>query len=167
MFRDTINTMASRTQNNRKWLGWLLTIVMIVLALPSGASWQCLDGTACPSGCPMLQDSRSRMTSCKSPTGQHCALCAPRITAVVISLHHGDTLSCTTPKCVVRVSERPASTMQHGVEFHVPLLALPPPARFAFVINEPSIPASFPIRLPFFPQRFLRPASGRAPPVSL
>ena len=54
--------------------------------------------------------------------------------------------------------------LQHGVEFHVPLLALPPPARFVFAANETDVPILFPTRLQFYPQRFLRPASGRAPP---
>ncbi len=166
---DTISTMTSRTQNNRRWIGWLLTLAMVVLALPSGASWQCLDGTPCPANCPMLRASSSRTASCATSSGKHCSLCTPRAAALITSPHHGSAIACTSPKCVVRVSERPASTLQQGVKFHVPLLALPPPApvQFTFVISETTLLISFPIRLYFYPQRFLRPASGRAPPASV
>ena len=161
--------MTSRVQNNRRWIGWLLTLAMIVLAMPSGASWQCLDGTPCPANCPMLRESSSRTASCATPLGKHCSLCASRTAAVITSPYHGSALSCTSPKCVVRVSERPASTLQHGVEFHIPLFALPPPSpvRFTFAFSETIVQVSFPTRLYFYPQRFLRPASGRAPPASV
>lgn len=167
-FRDIISAMTSRMQNNRRWIGWLLTLATIVLAMPPGASWQCLDGTPCPSNCPMLWASRSHMASCAAPSGMHCSLCAPRATVARQPYRRGSAMSCTSPKCVARVSERPVSTLQQGVEFHVPLLALPPPpVHFTFVVNETTIPVSFPIRLFFYPQCFLRPASGRAPPASV
>lgn len=158
--------------NNRKWVGWLLTLTLLFLTLPSGAAWQCLDGTPCTSNCPMLQGSHSHNVSCKALTKNscsHCSLCTPAAATRVTISRHAASLSCTSSKCVVKVSEHPASTLQHGLDLPLPLLALPPPApaHLRSIVIESTFHITFPIRLCFYPQRFLRPASGRAPPVSI
>ena len=164
--------MSFRAPNNRIWVGWLLTLTLLFLTLPSGAAWQCLDGTPCPSNCPMLQGSRFPDVSSKSLTKSscsHCSHCTSAVSTRVTGLRRDISLSCTSSKCVVRVSEHPASTLQHGLDLPMPLLALPPPApaHLAFIILKSSFLITFPIRLCFYPQRFLRPVSGRAPPIFL
>jgi len=166
--------MSFRIQNNRRWIGWLLTLTLLFLALPSGAAWQCLDGTPCPFNCPMLQHSSSDTIACATLAGTPCSRCShctpaasySSVTSTKSFTHHSTSLSCTSSKCVVKVSERPASTLQQGIEWHMPLLALPPPpARLPFIVCIAVSPVSFQNRLSFYPQRFLRSASDRAPPI--
>ena len=84
---------------------------------------------------------------------------------VIKASANGD-CACSTPHCVLRVSERPVSTLQEGVKFFVPLLALPPPTVVATpLFSVTSVALLTASDLSFYPQRFLRPDFGRAPPL--
>ena len=171
--------MMMHSLSNRRWIGILLTFALLFVALPSGASWQCLDGTPCPDNCPMLSSSRPIAGSCANVSGMHCSLCAsqaavcvPHRAHLVVSGHSGRAfserlLSCPTSHCVLRAAERPASVLQSGVEFPAPLLALPPPSPFVSSLPCLSSSISFTAFSIFHQQHSLSAASGRAPPIVL
>jgi hypothetical protein len=153
---------------SRRLAGWFLTLALLVMALPSSsASWQCLDGTPCPAVCLMKHRAKSAVSSCApDSSGKHCQMCPAG--AVIRKNTASAPSSCTSSTCVLRISERAASTLQEGVKFFAPLLAMPPPAYTVVspLPVEPNALVTAPI-LCFFPQRFLRPCLGRAPPVLL
>lgn len=155
--------------HNRRGIGWLLTLALLVLTLPSGASWQCLDGTPCPHDCPMPHGTQTPSvavsTTTQASTCIHCTAC-PSNAAISLPQTPGKSTNCTTSQCVLRVSEQPVSVVQSGVEIPAPLLALPPPPVVVCPVNVAST-SNFTPYLCFYPQRFLRPFSGRAPPVLL
>lgn len=97
---------------NRIRITWLLTVAFALMALPSGASWQCLDGHACPPDCTMQQARTTKRSSashaCCLPqkergTGStHCALCSearPEYAKVKER--------CTSSVCVLRIQAKP------------------------------------------------------------
>lgn len=158
----------TRTYNRIVW-SWLVVLALLMMTLPSGASWQCLNGTPCPANCPMLRDQKAvKALSCVSPATAHCSHCAPSSLATHVAGRQKLKSVCATPVCVLRYSSHPTSSLTHKQMLTLPLLALPPPAPFpvALVCTEPtSLSVSAPLL--FYPQRFLRPTSGRAPPVWL
>lgn len=149
---------------NRRWIGLLLAMALVVLTLPSHASWQCLDGTRCPLNCPMLRAVPSDHNTCMLKMSVHCSMCTAHIAALS---QKNRTVHCTSLPCVLRVAEQPASSLKNGVEIYVPLLAMPPPALFTPPFVRISTDVVFSPLLPFYPQRFLRPNFGRAPPICL
>lgn len=160
--------MTRHRNNHRRWAGWLLTLALLVMAMPSGASWQCLNGTPCPNDCPMLhKNNEASVQNCSmsSVAAPHCSHC-PTAPAVLLPAHKTHGTTCTTPQCVVRV--RPHSTISLADKqiLTLPMLALPPPSQ-VMAVPTASVGLSTPIALVFYPQRFLRPCAGRAPPFRL
>lgn len=157
--------MELRRTQKRRGMGWLLALALLVLAVPSGASWQCLNGTPCPSDCPMLRGIRTSLPQCAADAAVHCSRCHPAGPMISALSSHGQVF-CTTPQCVLRVNTKPAATLRQKQAVPLPLLALPPPAPVS-VLTVAVATISCPTSLPFYPQRFLRPHFGRAPPVLL
>lgn len=159
--------MVAPFRYNRKWVSWLLMLTMMALTLSSSASWQCLDGKLCDTACAMPHGLMSQTVSAADTATSLCSHCPPATTPVLTSIQqNGSDCACTTPQCVLRVSERPASALQDGVKFFAPLLALPPPMAFVSPVATETV-AVFSPSFCFYPQRFLRPHFGRAPPVRL
>lgn len=159
--------MQSLIWHSRKLVAWLLTLALLVIALPSGASWQCQDGTPCPSDCKMHHGATPRASDSVVSFEPHCSRCPTGSVAALTSIGYEDSnCSCTAPQCLLRVSERPASSLQEGMKFFAQMLTLPLPVIIdsPFAVETASIAT---IYLCFYPQRFLRPFSGRAPPTIL
>jgi hypothetical protein len=158
-----------RTDNRKVW-SWFLVLALLVMTLPSRASWQCLNGTPCPANCPMLSWGHKTDTTlnCASSAAAHCAHCT---TGSFASSATGRRLRsvCATPVCILRYSSQPTSSLSTQQMLTLPLLALPPPSSPSPVTIVLVTPVSVfvPAPLLFYPQRFLRPTSGRAPPVWL
>jgi hypothetical protein len=151
----------------RRWIGWLLTLAMVALTLSANASWQCLDGKPCDPACAMPHGLTSQPISAVETATSSCSHCPTAAASALASIQQNvSDCACTTPQCVLRVAERPASTLQDGVKFFAPLLAMPPPAVLVSPVATETI-AVFQPSLCFYPQRFLRPHFGRAPPVLL
>jgi hypothetical protein len=153
--------------DNRKLWGWLLALALLVMTLPSGASWQCLNGTPCPANCPMLKSStKASVQNCAAPAASaHCSHCSAASPAARVTGNQ-HRVACTTPVCVLRYSSQPTISLTNKQILTLPLLALPPPSPVAAApVKAASVPV--PTTLSFYPQRFLRPTSGRAPPVWL
>ena len=160
--------MIASLRYNRKWVSWLLMLTMMALTLSSSASWQCLDGKPCGTACAMPHGLTSQAVSADNATTSSCSHCPPAAAPVVSASiqQRGSNCVCKTAQCVLRVSERPASALQDGVKFFVPLLAMPPPVVFVSPVATETVAVFSPSHC-FYPQRFLRPHFGRAPPVSL
>ena len=169
--------MSTGSIHNRKWLAWLLSAAFVLMTLPSVATWQCLDGHACPPGCTMqhmgenakANGSSSPRSCCllknsKEDGSQHCALCT--------SANSKNSLvkeRCTSPMCVLRTIEKPDSSATVGAHFvfHLDTNSVLLPAASYTLVPEETVTISFgSSRAP--PDRlFVRVSSPRAPPVCL
>lgn len=154
------------TDKCRVW-GWLLTLALLAMALPSGASWQCLNGTPCPRNCPMLRpgSDAARRVPASVFAASHCSHCSSTTASAPLA-HSGQCFSCSTPQCVLRVPARPMGSLTAKQIFTMPMLALPPPAP-AIVAPVETLPLFTSASPACAPQHFQRPASGRAPPTRL
>ena len=152
---------------NRKWVCWSLAIALLLMGTVSRASWQCLDGKPCDANCQMQHRIEGNMSVCTAPKSERCSYCHTTSMLTLAATQKGKSgCACTTPQCVMHVSDHPASSLQNGVKWVSPLWALlPPVTAFAPIsIKSASISTSI---LSFYPQRFLRILSGRAPPIVL
>jgi hypothetical protein len=156
--------MFSLSTQNRRWAGWLLTLAFVFMTLPAHFGWQCLDGTPCPVKCPMGRNVSSPTTAQIKPAESECMRCHSASNAIVVTPPASETLSTMT--CVLKADTQPVVTLVERTHFILPLLALPPPQREPVVVSV-STPLTLPETLFFLPQRFLRPQSGRAPPIHL
>ena len=159
--------MQSLIWHNRRLTAGLLILAFLVMALPSGASWQCMDGKPCDADCKMPHGATPRASDSVVSFEPHCSHCPTDSVAALTSISYKDShCSCTTPQCVLRVFEHPASSLQEGMKVFAPMLALSPPAIIVspVAVETASIATTY---LCFYPQRFLRPFSGRAPPTIL
>lgn len=167
--------MRRRFLPNRRWVGWLLSIAFVLMTLSSEASWQCLDGHACPPGCTMQHTDgdvkhASMPRACcllrnsKGTGAVHCALCAGAGPEYARGKER-----CTSPICVLRVKQKPeisrATPAYFAFDLDTNTILLPIPA--PVLIPEEMVPLSFGSpRAP--PERIVvRPSSPRAPPVLL
>ena len=154
-------------RHNRTWVSFVLMLAIAVMGTGSGASWQCADGKPCDVNCKMLHGASSKA---HAHAAAHEGVCSHCPTAPSRSLNSsgsgGAGCSCTTPRCVLRVSEKPSSSLQEGVRLIAPTPAvLPVIATVPLdVINLDRAPA---VGLSLLARRFLRPLSGRAPPSLL
>ena len=147
---------------NRRLISWLLMLALFCVALPSGASWQCANGLPCPLDCPLLTGGTAK-SDCANVSPAHCAKCAAPSTSIAVGKA---SRLCPLSQCQLRVQTKPDAALTHKHLFTLPLLALPPPAQPQFTVySADRIAFSCPLPLAFFPQRFLRPYSGRAPPA--
>lgn len=159
--------MGYRRLNNRRGIGWLLTLALLAMGLPSGATWQCLNGTPCPANCPMLRggaakraDRSTVQRATESPRCSHCVAEA-RLPGIA---SHAPTPACSTPGCVLLVHGHTPAALAESQHLLIPLLALPPPA--VQVVAPPLSRRFSPsVSLLLNPERFLRPCAGRAPPI--
>lgn len=146
---------------NRRLMGWLLTLSLLVMTLPVNASWQCLNGSPCPPKCPMLTGEQAQQPI----TQPHCSLCPTEQKTTVTA---SKTRLCPLSQCVLKVRPQPEATLTdkegfHGVS-HALIVQSPEPIE-AFVIE--SLPLLNTPLLCFYPQRFYRPHPARAPPTLL
>lgn len=149
--------------HKQRLIGWLLTFTLLILALPSDASWQCLNGTPCPQNCPLIGQSAPVSQPGVQPVA-HCAKCH---FAPTLAPPPGRETRCTSSPCILRIHTKPAASLSAKIIHFPPVLALPPPSTpISFFCSE-TAPVSFPLPFLFYPQRFLPPYVGRAPPVSL
>jgi len=165
--------MRRRSLYNRRWVAWLLSIAFVLMTLPSRATWQCLDGHACPPDCTMqhmgenAQCSPSPHACCLSQSskgtgGVHCALCSG-----AGSKNAQIKERCTSPVCVLRTISKPdisaAATVHFVFECDKNAILLPLPS--LVIVPEETVFLSFGTpRAP--PNRVIvRLYSPRAPPV--
>ncbi len=165
--------MRGRSLPNRRGVAWLLSVAFILMASVSGASWQCLDGHACPSGCTMQRvgagtHGNASLPACCRPRQSggmgmaHCALCSSA------SPKHAQMRErCTSPVCVLRVQVKPDINTQAHFHFVFDTTAVLLPCAAPALLPEQAAPLTFGSpRAP--PGRMvLRPSSPRAPPTLL
>lgn len=169
--------MKRRSLHNRRWVAWLLSMAFVLMTLPSGASWQCLDGHPCPPGCTMqhrggnpdAKGSASPHACCLPQTSAnagaaHCALCASARPE-----HAQIKERCTSPICVLRVQAKPDISTPAPVHFVLDFdtTAILLPVSSPMLVPEETASVSFGSpRAP--PDRFVvRLHSPRAPPILL
>jgi hypothetical protein len=152
--------MPRNSPHNRRWLAWILTIALLAASVVSNASWQCLDGKLCPSGCPMFRAASSHCSAC-APKAERCPMCRPPVSLAPAA---GSRVACTSASCVLRISERPAARLQGALQIVPALLPQPPPV--VAELEPSAAPVVVPAEQDVFPERSLRPSSGRSPPVS-
>lgn len=113
--------MKRRSLHNQRGIAWLLSMAFVLLTLPSGASWQCLDGHPCPTGCTMQHregnGAASPRACCMARKGAHagtapCALCSSARPG-----HSQINEGCTSPICVLRVKAKPEISALAHVHF--------------------------------------------------
>lgn len=155
-------------RRNCRWLCWVQVIVIFAMTTASGASWQCLDGSRCALGCKMPHGITALVPTSASPTEAHCLRCPTASDSVQRLPRAGDLTSvCTAPYCVLRIADQLASSfsLRSRVDITPPndVLASEPVDVTALEARVYEVVAP----LEFFPQRFLRPHSGRAPPILL
>lgn len=161
--------MRLRKYDNRRAIGWLLTLALLAMGLPSRATWQCLNGTPCPANCPILRGNppisgmhSSFQTGKKTSQCAHCAVAQP--TGAVTSSTKAP--GCSSPRCVLIVRSHATIALAAAQHFIMPLLALPPPvlpmAASTLAILLPTSTTLLPL-----PERYLHSCSGRAPPLPL
>ncbi len=155
-----------RQTYNRRLVGWLLTLALFVMALPSRAILQCPAGTPCGGDCPMLRHTTAGGRRIQTPPAARCSHCAPATTANHAALSAVKTL-CASQRCVLRADTRPAATLAGAFVILLPLLALPPPAAYSFVCFDALATICYSNPICSLPHRSARPHPGRAPPVRL
>jgi hypothetical protein len=160
--------MESWLTHNRKLIGYVLSLLLLAMALPPRASWQCLNGTPCPANCPMLRSDHvltAARCSMSSGAAGHCSRCAP-VSSVfpIVRAEHG--VVCTSQQCVLRYRAQATGSLASKQILTLPLLALPPPVVVIVAPAEPCVPfvAATPV---FHLHCFLKPPSDRAPPFRL
>ena len=153
--------------HNRKWVCLLVSMALLLVGTASGASWQCLDGKPCPLDCKMQHGGTPNATTSIATAPAHCSHCPSGTAPLQITNPLGRSgLACTTPQCVIRISDHPTSSLQDQAKFYPLALAMPPP------IDQVTSPTVIMVLAPttylgFYPQRFLRPFLGRGPPTTL
>lgn len=168
LWREYNRSTMKTTLQNRRGMSWLLIFVFLLMGTTSNGSWQCLDGKPCDIACKMHLGESIHPTASSGSELPLCSHCLPATALMRSSASGNSDCSCSSPQCVLRVSEHPASTLLEGVKFFAPLLALPPPAiTIVFPVTVKTTPVVATNYLCFYPQRFLRPTSGRAPPALL
>ena len=159
--------------HNRKVVVWLLSAAFILMNTASGASWQCLDGHACPPGCTMQHIG----TSSKGSTSIH-ACCLRQMNPNAVSLHCALCSSaspqhsrikerCTSPVCVLHIQAKPDISTHSQFHFIDDAAVIPLQLQPQVDIPIETITLSYGSpRAP--PDRLvLLPSSPRAPPVCL
>lgn len=158
--------MNVRLNHNRRMVSLFLTMVMLIVGSASNASWACADGKPCAPDCRMLHGAPADAASHTSDL-PHCAHCASQSASTHLTGSvGGKDCSCSTPRCVLRFSDRPVSSVQQLIA--APILdavVLPTPIEIG--VATPTTSGIVAPKLSFFPQHFLRLHSGRAPPASL
>ena len=167
--------MRERSLYNLRGGAWLLSVVFVLMATVSGASWQCLDGHPCPPGCtmqhrgdPVTTNGSASGHACCAPhsspnTGKaHCVLCsAARPNSSQVKAR------CTSPVCVLRTQMKPDVSVQAHAFVVFDITAVLPAVPVYVLVPEVTGSISFgSSRAP--PDRLIvRFSSPRAPPVSL
>lgn len=150
-------------------------MAFVIMALPTGGAWQCLDGHPCPPDCTMqkvsgsLNGSASALECClpqksKVSLSAHCTLCS--------SARPEDSQikeRCTSPVCVLRIRATPDMSapvyVHFAFDFDTNAILLPAPAP-TLVFEETTAPSFTSPRAP--PIRLIiRLSPPRAPPVLL
>ena len=147
--------------HNRKWLGWVLALTLVVMASASNASWQCPDGTLCHDHA-SCQNKVEKVSLPQASPSPHCSHCQ---TGVAPSLIKGSCLACPQPQCVLNI--RNAPNVKQVEKFHI---AAPDILHAQTLAFDAPIFAGVALCLTkqefhFSPCRFLRPCLGRAPPA--
>ena len=166
--------MAKIKSHKQRWIAFLLSMVVMMTALPSLASWQCPDGHLCPPNCQMQHgafptgnfDSHS---CCKiqkrADSGKaSCGLCKNAKTK-----HAQLKTGCTSSTCVLRMQSK--SEMVAVSTFHFTSVSDAPATLPLFTASVVAIEAtkSLVFSSPRAPPGRLIPSlsPARAPPVLL
>ncbi len=155
--------MKTGTFQNRRKNAWLLTLLLLALALPSGAAWRCVNGAACPMPCAAAQmrTPAAFRTPAAMPACATCRAAKPADRGMRAGAN------CATTRCVLQIQTRPDAALTEKTVFFFPALALPPPApRYAAAAPKTMALAFAPLLI-FSPPRLGRAHPGRAPPISL
>jgi hypothetical protein len=115
--------MRRKSLHKFRLAAWLVSLAFALLALPTGAAWQCLDGHACPPGCTMQRlgleaaaRSPGSLPACCRPhagaPAQRCPLCSG-----ARPQHARLKGRCTSPVCVLRIQAKPDVMSQAPVHF--------------------------------------------------
>ena len=164
--------MKRRTFANRRGIAWLLSVAFLLMAVASGASWQCLDGHPCPPECVMLHQEDSAQAHSASPPAccipkekiasgaPHCALCS-KASPANTRIQEG----CTSPGCVLRIQARPDILSQSHFYFGFDTATLLLPNTLC--VPAPKMTGAVSFRSPRAPPNpgIVRITSPRAPPV--
>jgi len=167
--------MKKRSLHNRRGIVWLLSVAFVLMAMGSGASWQCLDGHPCPPGCTMLHmREKTQAKGSSSPHAccvqqdsanagtAHCAFCS---TARSTNTQMEE--RCTSPICVLRIQAKPDVTTQAHIHFVFDTAAILLPVIEPVLIPEATGSVSFGSSRAPPDQVVIRLSSPRAPPVWL
>lgn len=158
--------MRVRQTHNRRLVGWLLTLALFVMALPSRAVLLCPAGMPCAADCPMLRHATASGARNQTPAAPRCSHCAPAASANHPALHAAKTL-CASNGCILKAETQPSATLAGAFVILLPLLALPPPTVHCFVYFDALTTISYSNPVCSLPLRSARPHPGRAPPVRL
>ncbi len=166
LFGGIKTVMRIRQTHNHRLIGWLLTLALFVMAMPSRAILLCPAGTPCAADCPMLRHATASGAPDQAFGAPRCPRCAPATSANHTDLRAAKTL-CTTAGCVLKADTRPSTTLAGAFVILLPLLALPPPTVHCFVRFDAPATVSYPSPVCSLSLRSARPHPGRAPPVRL
>ena len=169
--------MKERSLYNLRGCAWFLSVVFVLMATVSGASWQCLDGHPCPPGCTMQQsEQQNRSDRAAAPLRACCvshrsAQNAPVHCTLCSTAHAANSqfkVRCTSPICVLRTQMKPDADTHTSVPFVLDAaVTLPLPVPIYVLLPEETGSVSFgSSRAP--PQGVVVcPSAPRAPPIRL
>lgn len=157
--------MKPRTSYHQRLIAWLFTLTLLVMTLPSHASWQCINGTPCPPKCPMLTAGDTTERTCLPLPQPHCPMCPSETVAKGTS---SSATLCPTSQCILKIRTQAEATLSEKFTFHSPLQALLPSRHeMSDVSLVETETLCCPPLLVFYPQRFYRLHPARAPPTLL
>ena len=148
----------------KRLYAWLFVLTLLMTALPSGASWQCLNGTPCPPHCPQLQQA-SQPTQCRMASMPSCCGTSFALAATGGRSHIAG--NCPLSRCVFQMQAKPTAILSPAAQVTLPLMALVPTAQRFPIRPSETVTVPVPPPLVFYQQRYLRPYAGRAPPIPL
>jgi hypothetical protein len=159
-----IASMHTLLRHNLRWLGWVQVVAIFAMATASGAYCQCQNGSRYASICKMPHSIAVQASVPPPPSSTaRCSHCPqPSVSIPKASPRGPSVCSCTTAYCVLQIADQPASILWDRTYVTPPIALLVPLPAIVAHFEAPTFAVCAPPR--YFPQRFLRPHSGRAPP---
>jgi hypothetical protein len=153
--------MNKPSNNLRRWTSGLLSFAMVFLAVGSGLTWRCTDGTPCPLGSSGPTGKVSKARTFGAGSGE-CCKCALRKAESLV----GNTRGMSGGKgCVLTSSERISSLTQRCVLQSTDVNTVP----CAAIVSSKSerIQFSIPTEVCLPPEPPSGIHAGRAPPIAI